>query len=388
VRPGLSVCHQNGTAGTLGAIVYDRSTSQPLILSNWHVLAGSNEKSGQAIVQPGPYDNSDVENNVCGRLVRSHLGLAGDCAVASIEGRDFDASILELDRTPKQTAAVELDDKVVKSGRTTGVTRGVVSRIGVIIKLNYGGSVGTRRIGGFEIVPDPDFPAERGEISMGGDSGSLWMIAEEGEEAADVAVGLHFAGETDPAPEAEHAIACDLQRVLDRLEVDLEDPNSTELDDETLFNHILTRLAALETHVGALRDQIGNNVSTRPSDEQPPTKEEPHQFDATPEAGLPVYGNWCGPGHGGGTPVDDLDKACMKHDKCYDRNGYFDCDCDRQLKVDVARAMARGRLKPAGYLAGPAVIGWFNMQPCISHSAINKVKKTTSGVWKKITSWF
>lgn len=38
---------------------------------------------------------------------------------------------------------------------------------------------------------------------------------------ADVAVGLHFAGETDPDPAAEHALACEIHKVLDKLSVRL-----------------------------------------------------------------------------------------------------------------------------------------------------------------------
>ena len=30
-----------------------------------------------------------------------------------------------------------------------------------------------------------------------------------------------------------------------------------------------------------------------------------------------AYGNYCGPGHGGGVPVDALDSACMRHDLAY-----------------------------------------------------------------------
>ena len=47
--------------------------------------------------------------------------------------------------------------------------------------------------------------------------------------------------------------------------------------------------------------------------------------------GLPVYGNWCGPGYGSGTPIDYLDAACKAHDVCYGRDGYFNCDCDLEI---------------------------------------------------------
>jgi hypothetical protein len=49
--------------------------------------------------------------------------------------------------------------------------------------------------------------------------------------------------------------------------------------------------------------------------------------------GVPVHGNWCGPGHGkpGSPAVDDLDECCRAHDKCYDDVGYFDCNCDMKV---------------------------------------------------------
>ncbi|MFV3038102.1 hypothetical protein ACNI5A_33755, partial [Klebsiella pneumoniae] len=72
---------------------------------------------------------------------------------------------------------VELGDPVVKSGRTTGITHGIVQRIDVMVKLDYDVPEGPQAIGGFEIGPNPDHPAPDGEISMGGDSGSAWLIA-------------------------------------------------------------------------------------------------------------------------------------------------------------------------------------------------------------------
>jgi endonuclease G, mitochondrial len=52
----------------------------------------------------------------------------------------------------------EIGDKVIKSGRNTGVTRGIVVRIEVNTKLQYGGGV-SGLIGGFEIGPDNESPA-------------------------------------------------------------------------------------------------------------------------------------------------------------------------------------------------------------------------------------
>ena len=55
--------------------------------------------------------------------------------------------------------------------------------------------------------------------------------------------------------------------------------------------------------------------------------------------GLPcLHGNWCGPlCSGPGAPVDAVDAACKKHDKCYGKYGYFNCGCDLQLIQDLAR---------------------------------------------------
>jgi endonuclease G len=225
VRPGISVSHINGTAGTLGCIVYDNDTYEPLILSNWHVLHGPEGKIGDLIAQPGPYDdNSGVQKNKIGRLLRSHLGVAGDCAVCSIEGRNSNPLIYELDLEPTGIGKTELGDKVIKSGRTTAVTYGIVRRIDVTTKINYGGSVGSCKIGGFEIGPDPSKPAEEDEISKGGDSGSVWMFRNGGKTTSIIA-GLHFAGESGNSPD-EHAIACNIHSVFSKLNIGLKKGSS------------------------------------------------------------------------------------------------------------------------------------------------------------------
>ena len=240
LRPGISIAHEDATAGTLGAIVYDRRTGRPHMLSNWHVLQGHAGRIGDRVLQPGPYDGGTPADSVAGRLTRGHLGLAGDCAVASIEDRGFDATIVDLNIVPSPTVGrVELKDRgVVKSGRTTGVTRGIVKRVGLVVSIDYPGSTGKKAIGGFEIVPDPDYPIADGEVSSSGDSGSLWMIAEGEHEGTPV--GLHFAGETDPAPGKEHAIACNIHSVLDKLDVSF-DPGVRRASASARLRQVLDR---------------------------------------------------------------------------------------------------------------------------------------------------
>jgi endonuclease G len=221
LQPGLSIAHVRESAGTIGAIVYDRDTGAPLVLSNWHVLHSDAGRIGDTVVQPGPFDDNHAEANACGKLLRSHLGVAGDCAVASIEGRAVQPAILKLNVIPARIAKVDIGDRVVKSGRTTDVTYGVVTRIEVITKLDYGR--GDVTIGGFEIGYDEARKPGDGEITKGGDSGSAWMALDPAtSKPSDIIVGLHFAGETGDAPEM--ALACNIHSVLEKLNVTVAPP--------------------------------------------------------------------------------------------------------------------------------------------------------------------
>ncbi len=68
---GVSIGHYKITAGTLGAIVTDRSTGEKLILSNNHVLANSNDALvGDPILQPGPTDGGQNPGDLVARLER------------------------------------------------------------------------------------------------------------------------------------------------------------------------------------------------------------------------------------------------------------------------------------------------------------------------------
>lgn len=224
--PGISVGHPKITAGTLGAVVYDKS-GKLCMLSNWHVLQGAEGEIGDSVVQPGSFDDNRVTENEVGKLLRSHLGLAGDCAIASIEERGADPKVYELGVPIRRIGRPEIRDRVVKSGRTTEVTYGIVRRVDVTTKLNYEGQ-GQVLVGGFEIGPDPEHPSPNGEVSMGGDSGSAWLPLKKDGKPDDVIVGLHFAGEGGNDPD-EHALACYAYAVFEKLEISLTPP-SGEVD--------------------------------------------------------------------------------------------------------------------------------------------------------------
>ncbi|MFI6575737.1 DNA/RNA non-specific endonuclease [Nocardiopsis sp. NPDC050513] len=220
--PGVSVGHVEGTAGTIGCVVFDKHDGTPFILSNWHVLHGADGEPGEDVVQPGRADDPHTDRNRLGRLERSHLGFEGDCAIATVEDRRFDSDILDLGVAPEELGEPEIGDRVVKSGRTTGVTHGVVRSPFKLAQIDYRGA-GPRNILCFEIGIDPAAPPANGEISLPGDSGSVWMFKDPGGRPGTVLAGLHFAGEGRSDPD-EHALACLPQLVFEELGITLRPP--------------------------------------------------------------------------------------------------------------------------------------------------------------------
>lgn len=206
---GVSVGNPRITAGTLGAKVYDAATLQPMILSNWHIFVGSpTAVPGEPIWQPSALDGGRAADTMA-TLTRSVLG-PYDAAVAQLNNsREVLAETVE-GATIADVAVPQLGMVVWKSGRTTERTEGFIDGIKMSTSVNYG-AAGVRLIQAvFRVVPRPGTGDV--EVSMGGDSGSVWV-----DEASGKAVGLHFAGEIGNAP--EHGLANELQPVLDLLNV-------------------------------------------------------------------------------------------------------------------------------------------------------------------------
>lgn len=206
---GVSIGGPNVTAGTLGAKVFDADTQEAYILSNWHVLLGTTSaQPGDPIWQPGRLDGGRAEDKIA-EVTRSVLG-PFDAAIARITGeRPILDTTLEGDKVEDVTTP-RLGMLVWKSGRTTGRTEGFVDGVMMSTQINYR-SAGVRLLERvIRIVPRPGSPP--GEVSLGGDSGSVWVDEESGK-----AVALHFAGEVGDAP--EHALGNDIRKVIERLQV-------------------------------------------------------------------------------------------------------------------------------------------------------------------------
>lgn len=188
--PGVSIGHYRVSAGTFGAVVYDKRTGEPFILSNNHVLANSSNgrdgraRIGDSIYQPGVADGGTSTNKVLAKLVRYQTlddfprENEVDCALARpIKREDIAPEILEIGLVSGITEPV-VGMTVKKSGRTTGLTEGQIRAINVTTQVNYGQG----RILRFK---NQIFTTR---MSEGGDSGSL-VVNEKNQ-----AVGLLFAG--------------------------------------------------------------------------------------------------------------------------------------------------------------------------------------------------
>ncbi len=231
-RPGISIGHFQITAGTFGCLV--RKAGQPLILSNNHVLANSNNaRVGDPVWQPGQADGGTSSDQIgtlaefipiafsgapptpppsgCLPQVLSIFGVKQrasvqnepgnnkvDCALAKPTTPDLVTPDILGIGIPTGVGTATLGTAVQKSGRTTGYTTGAIQQIDVTVAVNYGG-------------PTATFTGQlmAGAMSQGGDSGSAVL------DMSKRVVGLLFAGS------ATTTIINPIQYVLDALNVEI-----------------------------------------------------------------------------------------------------------------------------------------------------------------------
>lgn len=208
-------------SATLGALIQDQSGRQYL-LGNNHSLARSDHASiGDAVVQPGLIDNNCTPNGDGGGTVpvaalANWLPLKSsqtnaDAAIAEVNSHMVDpsGSILELGARQAngtlaaappgvsstggkgETASLQL--RVAKSGRTTGLTCGGVSAIGVDVSVDYYRDCAETRPYLTRTFTN-QIGISGNHFSDAGDSGALVVDVADAEP-----VGLYFAGGVDVA---------------------------------------------------------------------------------------------------------------------------------------------------------------------------------------------
>jgi hypothetical protein len=194
VKGGISIgpCRVIGGsvfAGTLGAVVTDNATNQPLLLSNFHVMCVDNGwHAGDSMAQPSRVDTGVCPGSVVGQLQRAALTGTVDAAVCSLSGRGSVCEIQDIG-TITGTAAASLGLAVRKRGRTTGLTFGSVDSISLSVNVDYGDGIGMRTLTN-QIGLTPD-TAQNPKFGDHGDSGSVVV------NGSRQVVGLYFAGASD-----------------------------------------------------------------------------------------------------------------------------------------------------------------------------------------------
>lgn len=205
IRPapgGVSVGHFKITAGTIGCLCVGNSAprnSRLMVLSNNHVLANSNGGVfGDCICQPGPYDGGKCPADQIAILERFvPINFSGganvvDCATGwcwpdrvrreLVYRSGGGLAFFRIGSTP---VAPVLGMIVGKTGRTTQLTVGRITGVGVSVNVNYGGGRVARFIDQIAIQSVNSNP-----FSAGGDSGSsIWTW-----DALRRPIGLLFAG--------------------------------------------------------------------------------------------------------------------------------------------------------------------------------------------------
>ncbi len=236
-QPGISIGHRDITAGTLGLLV--RRAGSTFILSNNHVLADSNAgETGDPIYQPGSADGGTPVDQIATLAEFEPLDFGDtqpECAIAETLARVLnllarltgsshrltpvlktsglnlmDAALaLPVQATfvipdilgigiPSGLAEPFLGQQVQKMGRTTGLTKGIVTQVSVTADVDYAGQ--TARF------TDQVFTSP---MSSPGDSGSSVLDMQRR------AVGLIFAGS------AQATIITPIARILDRFGTEL-----------------------------------------------------------------------------------------------------------------------------------------------------------------------
>jgi hypothetical protein len=215
--PAIGISGPRTTGGTLTCFVRLRDGSPgTFLLTCSHVLADGQAAVGDPVIQPARIDNGKVATNSVASLkiftdVLNADEVDVDAAVAKLfDEVAFDPEICGLGR-PQGTRVPQQGLGVERKGKSTAP--GSPSVLGSISEPDCDISIIVP--GGGTVLYRDQFriePLSPTGFSIGGDSGSLILL-----QGSPRAVGMLVGGDSG----GSFSIATPIQRVLDRLEVDL-----------------------------------------------------------------------------------------------------------------------------------------------------------------------
>ncbi|MGF9911873.1 hypothetical protein ABEX47_04775 [Paenibacillus ehimensis] len=192
VPPGYSVGTTKGS-GSAGLIVTNGpEAANRYLLSNNHVLNPDNTNSATETIQPGGADGGRPGKDRIGRLY-SYVKLEPnktnvmDAALSvPANNRLLNPNYPTVGVIPGYVTSYRVGEQFKKVGRTTGLVTGRVESIDTDIQIDYGGSLGVLTFKNQTVI--------RGTtpISLGGDSGSVWL-----RDSDNYAAAVNFAGSLD-----------------------------------------------------------------------------------------------------------------------------------------------------------------------------------------------
>lgn len=189
LKGGCSGIYTGGTAATLGYFMRDKKPKKKGRKPQWYALSNKHALDPgiprNETIQPSPLDNGNAPPDWVGKLFRSDRI---DAALSKIDVGAI-AAIIGLP-TPKGTTVVKRRMVVTKSGRTTGVTKGIVVDTDLTLRVG-----GTKYEHSFKII------GLRRNFSDGGDSGSL-IIQVNGNRT----LGLLWGGAPNVRPKPTYAM--------------------------------------------------------------------------------------------------------------------------------------------------------------------------------------
>ena len=207
-------------SGTLGAVVQD-AQGKKYILSNNHVLAkGNKAQVGNLVSQPGNIDvncspkSSDTVATLS-KWINIKFGTSTnnrvDMALAQVVPGKVSSTGFIMDiQNPGQPVNAALNMRVKKSGRTTGLRRGIIEVLNLTVQVRIPNQCGSNssKIARFvDQIGVADAPSGTpAPFIAGGDSGSL-LVQDLG--SCPGTVGLLFAGD-----DIGNAVANRIQNVL------------------------------------------------------------------------------------------------------------------------------------------------------------------------------